>query len=410
MFVLAHMTKTALLFILLLFTIGANAQNAGNAMSVNNEVRDTAIKTDLIDIAKNLFHLKRPRTKPGDKKVFFSLLPIGGNVPGGGRALITSTSAGFYLGDRKTTYVSNVTFTPYWNLKSRFGLPLRSNLWLDNNEWVIQGDTRFLFYPQTTWGIGSGQEDQSVLVNYKYIRFYQTAMKRIKPYLYAGLGYNLDYFINVRASSPGLYEFTGYPVGTGTGENSFSSGLSLNLLYDTRNSSITPMPGSYLNVSLRENPGFLGSKTDWQSLYIDARKYIAFNTKPHQQNTLALWSYLWTGLSNNIPYLNLPSIGWDPFNKSGRGIDQNRYRGKGLFYVESEYRRDITNNGLFGFVVFANATSVTEQADNKFKKLHPAIGTGLRIKFNKTSNTNIAIDYGVSKGYSGFAINLGEAF
>jgi len=77
--------------------------------------------------------------------------------------------------------------------------------------------------------------------------------------------------------------------------------------------------------------------------------------------------------------------------------------------MESEYRRDITDNGLFGFVVFANATSVTEQ-DNKFKKLHPAIGTGLRIKFNKASNTNIAIDYGMSKGYKGFAINLGEAF
>lgn len=408
-----YMKKYTLLCILLFTTIVSNAQNASNAISANNEVRDTAKKKDLIDIAKTLFNIKsRPRTKPGEKKVFFSLLPIGANVPGGGRALITSTSAGFYLGERKLTNISNVTFTPYWNLKSRFGLPVRSNLWLNNNEWVIQGDTRFLFYPQNTWGIGSGQEDQNLLVNYKYIRFYQNALKRIKPYLYVGLGYNLDYFINVRTPNPaGLAAFTKYPIGTGVGENSFSSGISANMLYDTRNNSASDfMPGSYLNVVLRDNPGFLGSKTDWQSLYIDARKYISFRTKPHQQNTLALWSYLWTGLNNGTPYLNLPSIGWDPYNKSGRGIDQNRFRGKGLFYVESEYRRDITNDGLFGFVVFANATSVTEQEDNKFKKLHPAIGTGLRIKFNKASNTNIAIDYGVSKGYKGFAINLGEAF
>lgn len=409
------MIKNTLLLLLLLITVTAEAQNASNAISANNQVRDTAIKTDLIDVAKEIFHIKgRPRLKPGEKKVFFSLLPIGANVPGGGRALITSTSAGFYLGDRKSTYISNVTFTPYWNLKSRFGLPLRSNLWLDNNEWVVQGDTRFLYYPQSTWGIGSGQEENSVMTNYKYIRFYQSALKRIRPYLYAGLGYNLDYFINVRAPEPGLAKFTGYPIGTGDGENSFSSGLSLNLLYDTRNDAQnkfgTPMPGYYLNVVFRNNPRFLGSKTNWQSLYIDARKYIPLNTKPHQQNTLAFWSYLWTGLNDRTPYLNLPSIGWDPYNKSGRGVDQNRYRGKGLFYVESEYRRDITNNGLLGFVVFANATSVTEQQDNKFKKLHPAAGTGLRIKFNKTSNTNIAIDYGVSKGYSGFALNVGEAF
>jgi outer membrane protein assembly factor BamA len=276
---------------------------------------------------------------------------------------------------------------------------------------VVQGDTRFLYYPQYTWGVGSGDQHNNMLVTYKYIRFYQSALKRIEPYLYAGIGYNLDYFINVRTPAPGLTDFSNYTIGTGAGENSFSSGLSFNLLYDTRNTSINPtMPGCYLNVVIRDNPAFFGSKTNWQSVYIDARKYIAFNTKPHQQNTLTLWSYFWSGLNDNTPYLNLPSIGWDPYNKSGRGVDQNRYRGKGLFYMESEYRRDITNNGLFGFVVFANATSVTEQEDNKFKKLHPAVGTGLRIKFNKTSNTNIAIDYGISQGYSGFAINLGEAF
>lgn len=404
------MIRNTILFLLLLTTASVYAQNPGNAISANNQVRDTAVKKDLIDIAKTLFNIKRPRLKPGDKKVFFSLLPIGANVPGGGRALITSTSAGFYLGDRKTTNISNVTFTPYWNLKSRFGLPLRSNLWLEDNKWVIQGDTRFLVYPQFTWGLGSGNEKNSMLVNYKYVRFYQSALRRLKPYLYAGIGYNLDYFINVRTPDGGLKAFTGYPTGTGEGENSFSSGVSFNLLYDTRNNDINPLPGAYLNVVLRNNPKFLGSKTDWKSLYIDARKYIPLNTKPHQQNTLAIWTYLWTGLSNDIPYLNLPSIGWDPYNKSGRGVDQNRYRGKGLFYVETEYRRDITNDGLFGFVVFANATSVTEPEDNKFKKIHPAIGTGMRIKFNKTSNTNIGIDYGVSKGYSGFAVNLGEAF
>jgi len=405
------MLKNTLTLFLLFATASVYAQNASNAIPANNTVRDTAIKKDLIDVAKGLFNIKpRPKLKDGEKKIYFSLLPLGANVPGGGRALITSTNAGFYLGERNTTMKSNVTFTPYWNLKSRFGLPLRSNLFLEGNKWVIQGDTRFLFYPQYTWGLGSGNEKNNMLVNYKYVRFYQNALRRLKPYLYAGVGYNLDYFINVRTPEPGLKEFSGYDIGTAQGENSFSSGVSLNLLYDTRNSEINPLPGSYFNMVLRNNPKALGSKTNWKSLYIDARKYIPLNTKPHQQNTLAFWTYLWTGLSSNIPYLNLPSIGWDPNNRSGRGVDQNRYRGKGLFYLETEYRRDITNNGLFGFVVFANATSVTEPENNKFSKIHPAVGTGLRIKFNKASNTNIGVDYGFSKGYSGFAVNIGEAF
>lgn len=407
------MLKQSTLLILLFLTYHASAQNANNALKVNNEVRDTAIKTDLIDIAKSVFNIKKPTVSaPTDKKIRFSLLPIGGNVPGGGRALVTSTNAGFYLGDKKTTYASNVTFTPYWNFKSRFGLPLRSSIWLEDNSWNIAGDTRFLVYPQNTWGIGSGQEDQKLLVKYKYVRFYQSALKRIKPYFYAGMGYNLDYFINIKTDQQNLQEFTGYNMGTEEGNNSFSSGISLNLLYDTRNRSDSddnPIKQTYMNLVLRNNPVFLGSKTSWKSLYVDARRYIPLNKKPNQQNMIALWSYLWTGLTNDIPYLNLPSIGWDPYNKSGRGVDQNRYRGKGLIYTEAEYRRDITNNGLLGFVVFANATAVTEQ-NNRFKKIHPAAGTGLRVKFNKASNTNIAVDYGFSKGYSGFMIGLGEVF
>ena len=407
------MPKFFILTCLVLISLSVNAQNAVNAIKSNNQVRDTAIKRDLIDIGKTLFKITPNPTRPstGERKIFFSALPIGANVPGGGRALITSTSAGFYTGDRKTTNISNVTFTPYWNFKSRFGLPLRSNIWLKNNSWNIQGDTRLLVYPQYTWGLGRGNEENKLLVNYKYVRFYQSALKRIQPYMYVGLGYNLDYFINIRTSGDqGLKEFTGYPYGTTESKNEFSSGVSLNLLYDTRNNSINPMPGCYLNIILRNNPIYLGSKTNWQSLYIDARKYIPLNKKPHQQNVLALWTYAWTGLSGSIPYLNLPSIGWDPYNKSGRGTEQNRYRGKGLLYFEAEYRRDIVDNGLFGFVVFANATSVTEPEHNTFTSVHPSVGSGLRIKFNKSSNTNIAIDYGLSKGYHGFMINLGEAF
>jgi hypothetical protein len=143
---------------------------------------------------------------------------------------------------------------------------------------------------------------------------------------------------------------------------------------------------------------------------LDVRKYVPLNpSNKNQQNTLAFWSYLWTVFDSNAPYLDLPSVGWDPYNRSGEGLDQSRYRGKTLFYLQSEYRRDITGDGLLGFVVFANATSVSGSG-TLFKSWHPAAGTGLRIKFNKGSNTNIGIDYGFSKGYNAFILNLGETF
>jgi hypothetical protein len=153
----------------------------------------------------------------------------------------------------------------------------------------------------------------------------------------------------------------------------------------------------------------LGSDANWQSLYIDLRKFISL-TSSKEQNVLAFWTYYWRTFGTGIPYLSLPSIGWDPYQRSGRGIEQNRYRGKRLLYFETEYRRDISTNGLLGFVVFANINSASEPVTNNFNYWHPAAGAGLRIKMNKRTGTNIALDYGVSREYSRFTLGLGEAF
>ena len=125
---------------------------------------------------------------------------------------------------------------------------------------------------------------------------------------------------------------------------------------------------------------------------------------------LAIWSYFWTSLGNKTPYLDLPAIGQDPYQKSGRGIYPGHYTGQTLYYLEAEYRRDITNDGLLGFVVFSNVNAVTEPSTDRFSYLHPAVGTGLRVKFNKHSGTNITLDIATSKGRTAFYVGLGEAF
>ncbi|MEO8885548.1 MAG: BamA/TamA family outer membrane protein, partial [Mucilaginibacter sp.] len=313
------------------------AQDASNTIPQQTAIKDTSRQRDLIDIAKRLFKIdtQNPRI-PRDKKVYFSFLPVPGAEPGGtGRSLITSTTAGIYLGPKSTTNISSANFAPYWNLNERFGLPLRSSIWLKDNTWYIQGDMRLLVYPQYTWGLGDSHDyNDKTLAGDNYIRFYQSALKRITPYFFAGGGYNLDYHSNIKSEDAGidLQQFTGYAYGTSG--RSFSSGVNLSLLYDTRNNSINPLPGSYINIVYRVNPAFMGSSNTWNSLYVDVRKYVPLNpANKNQQNTLAFWSYLWTVFESNAPYLDLPSIGWDPYNRSGEGLDQSRYRGKSLFYA-----------------------------------------------------------------------------
>ena len=295
---------------------------------------DTTGQKDLIDIARSVFKFKHRKYHKEQKEIYFSILPLSTNVPGGSKALVTSTTAGFYLGPRRTTYISSVTFAPYLNLKGRYGLPIHSSIWLNNNTYNIQGDTRFLVYPQFTWGLGGGQtEADKILVNYDYIRFYQSLYKRVTPFFYAGFGYNMDYYININTNGPvGLTDFTGYKYGTQQGENSFSSGVSLNLLYDTRQNSINPIPGVFANLIYRHNTKVLGSDNNTQALYLDLRKYVSL-TQEGPKNQFAFWAYYWTTISSGTPYLSLPSIGNDPYQRSGRGIEQNGFVAKAWFIL-----------------------------------------------------------------------------
>jgi hypothetical protein len=398
-----------------LCSIGALAQNpTGTLVPPDKLVEDTTGLRDIIGIVLHLthIHMKKPPKAQG-RRVYYSIIPLGSSVPGGGEALITATNAAFELGNPKTTFLSNVTFSPSTNLKGEWNVPFHSNIWSPENRWNYGGDYRLTYFPQYTWGLGGHTAPSNKqLVRYTYVRFYQNALRRIgkKPFLFAGIGYNLDYHINIHPDidTVDLTKFTGYPFGTANHRNSFSSGLTLNLLYDTRNNALNPLPGWFYNIIARVNPKFLGSDDNWYSLYVDARKYISFD--PNTWNVLAFWSYLWTTLGSHSPYLDLPAITWDANQRSGRGFYPSRYAGYTLWDFEAEYRRSITRDQLLGFVVFANMNSVTEPRTNNFAYLHAAAGAGLRVKFNKHSGTNFGMDIAASKGYWALYFSLGEAF
>lgn len=411
------MTKSILAFAFILAPLLVMAQDADYLKyrtSAKYRPVDTIERKDIIDVIRSVVDVKPRKISPEEKqKVYFSIFPISTSGVNDHRMLVTSTTAGLYLGPPSTTYISTATFAPYFNFKGRYGLPIHTNIWLNGNSYNIQGDTRLLKYPQYTWGLGGGQAaSNKFLVDYVYLRFYQSALKRITPYFFAGIGYNLDYYMDIESDNghaQTLPEFTKYQFGTAPHKYSFSSGPSINLLYDTRNNLLNPLPGCYGNIIYRYSSTFLGSNDNWQSLYVDFRKYVSLSNS-ERKNMLAFWTYYWTSLSPGMPYLTLPSIGMDPYQRSGRGIQQNRYRGQSLIYFESEYRCDITENGLLGFVAFANINSASQLHNHHFKYWNPAGGTGLRIKFNKKSGTNIGFDYARSRDYKAYILSLGEAF
>jgi hypothetical protein len=407
-------------FILLLLFINAGAQENKNYIPVVNYNSNTSalppkdtIHHDLADVINKIWGKEiineDDTTLKRKGKVYLAFLPAAGYTLQTSFAATINANGAFYTDDPKKENLSVISIEPIYSIHKQFYVLAQSDIWSRENKYNFVGAYGIYKYPQNTYGLGGHTSlSNPDLINYDYVRLREAALRKIIPDFFAGIGYALDYHWNITE--------TGLPNGEpsdfdryGKTSSSTSSGITWNILYDTRRNPINPPKGYYINIVYRQNTTFLGSNQNWQSLLLDNRAY--FKLSKNSDNVLAIWSYDWLTLSGNPPYLDLPSTAWDAYANQGRGYIQSRFRGKNLLSMDVEYRFGITRDGLIGGVVFVNSQAVSNWPDNTINAIWPATGIGIRIKINKHSNTNLAVDYGVGLGGSnGFFINLGEVF
>jgi hypothetical protein len=364
------------------------------------------------DIADEIYQFlgKTAKLQQGahPKKINLSVVPaIGYSLTTGFAADIT-TNAAFYTSSTHAENLSEIVSSLAFDTKSQKFFTSKGEIWADHNNYKFVSDVRVMEYPIDTYGLGTNSTtNETNPIKYDYIRFYGTLYRKIITNFYAGAGYNLDYHFDITQAGNqdhSVSDFTKYGFST----HSTSSGINLDLLYDSRKNPINPLNGAYASLIYRQNMDFLGSTSTWHSWLLDLRKY--YKLSPASNNILAFWAMAAVS-STGTPYLDLPSTGMDMYNNSGRGYAQGRFRGKDMLYLDSEYRFGITPNGLLGGVLFVNGETLSGYPDNQFQKIAPAIGTGIRIKANKHSDSNICIDYGYGIDHShGFFVNLGEVF
>lgn len=381
-------------------------------ISHSQNVKDSLVQqTDVIDIGMKILGKNPASRTENDGEINTGLKisagPIIEYLKATGVAYGAAVNGAFLTDTSRQTNLSSVLLTVKYTQRKQFLLPLQSSIWLPGSKYYLLGDLRYMHYPQDTYGFGGRTLERDVYtVSHRYFRFYEVAYRKVFDNFYAGAGYKLDHhwnIVQIEIDPSFVTDFTKY----GYSPRSVSSGFSLNVLYDTRRNSINPVAGGfYANVEFRDNLSALGSDKQWSSLLIDIRKYFHL---PHNM-ILGLWSYNVITLRGNPPYLDLPATGGDTYNNTGRGYEQGRFLGKNMIDLEAELRFPITKNGLLGGVVFANAESLSEFSD-RFEVISFACGVGMRLKFNKLSNANVAIDYGMGKnGSSSFFGNLGEVF
>jgi hypothetical protein len=114
-----------------------------------------------------------------------------------------------------------------------------------------------------------------------------------------------------------------------------------------------------------------------------------------------------------LPYLDLPALGYDQRGRTGRGYTQGRYRGADMLYGEAEYRFPISKcSGVLGGVIFLNATTANrpDKGIKLFDYIAPGYGAGLRIMVDKNSRTNLQVDVGFGKRSTAFYLGAAETF
>lgn len=113
-------------------------------------------------------------------------VPIDANKSAG---LVVSFLTTFYLGDSKTTKMSQITFSPYFSFTKQYVFPVQSYIYTADNNWNFIGDYRYMIYPQDTYGLGRhNTEDKMSTLDYQQWRFYQFATRKVIGDFRMGLG------------------------------------------------------------------------------------------------------------------------------------------------------------------------------------------------------------------------------
>jgi hypothetical protein len=399
----------ALASLVVLFAAEVRAQTAADTAAAMPGIP----QRDIMDVVRSLIGLSvnpEPTLEPRPG-LSLTLLPSIGYNPAYGAFIGVSAAFAGWLGDPSTTTTSSGSAGASYSTTEQISVQFKSDFFTPGNGFDFKGDWRYLDTSQSTFGLGSLEPTQAEYpMDFVLYRFFETVYRKVpKTPFYIGFGYhysNYQEIVDQRADQGELTPYTVYQAGYP--RHTISSGLSANVLYESRDNTINATRGLYWNASVRGFPTALGSDDNWQALWSDLRVY------PHVpregRNVLAFWNYVWLTFGH-APYLDLPAIGWDTFGRGGRGYIQGRIRGRNQMYTEAEYRMALTRDGLWGMVGFGSLTATTGAAGSAFERVDPGGGVGVRVKFNKRTASNLTVDLSWGERQPGrFFFGMQEVF
>jgi outer membrane protein assembly factor BamA len=362
------------------------------------------------------------------KTDFFLLIPVIGAQPA------TGFSYGFvtqytFKGKKADDKYSSINLGATYTKKKQTLFNCKNSIMLSDNKIFLSGDWRFYIFSQANYGLGTDiippkhrQEDFDLdglkePMNYNYFKFHQTASWEVKNNYYVGAGVHLDWYTDINDENLDIAnrQFTNhynYSTKYRYKNNEYVvNGFSANFLYDSRDNQINSHSGMFVNINYRFNPALNNGQSVSNELFMEYRFFQPLS-KYNQQHVFSIWVMGQFVTVGNVPYLNLPSLGWDQRSRAGKGYVQGLFRGQKMVYFETEYRFPISCNHLISGTIFGNLSTASDQDRNihVFQYIQPAVGVGLRILIDKVTRTNLVLNYGWGRHSNAFYVNAGESF
>ena len=250
------------------------------------------------------------------------------------------------------------------------------------------------------YGIGQDSQEEDLTIHTytkEELRF--VLGRGFTPYFVIEAGYALKStrFSNVEEGKP----FTQTLEALG---EQFSPYASIVIRYDTSDSQIHPRRGFRIIFQSDVAGGYLGNKyASYYRASLDFRKYLVLFG---EKDVLAARFLVQQISGDKVPLYEMPVLGGGSTMDSMRGYSMSRFRDRGKFLVNVEYRFPIW--GRLGGNVFADAGCVWPKwSDIDLKKSAVDVGCGLRYYLK---NFLGRFDVGFSKEGMGVYFNFGHVF
>jgi hypothetical protein len=397
---------------------------------------DTACaQRDLTDVIRKAMH-KPPKVKSAKSSSLIAF-PIIGSNPATGFMVGLGGQYAFKMPE--SSMYSMVSGSLQATTKSQYLVIVKNNIYTKREKLFFTGDWRFQVFSQSTYGLGTNAPEGGLLdyqfglagvettddslaqpMKYDFLRFHQTMGFKIRKNMYLGVGVQLDGYGDINDQklrlNPGDTLITSHyayskKYGFST-DKYYSSALHAAFVIDKRDNMIRPYTGYFLSLSWRGSMTWLGSQKNANMVNTEWRSYHNLSRR-NPAHLIAFWLIGEFSPEGQFPYMTLPATSYDQRSRSGRGYTQGRFRGNNYTYGEAEYRFPISRcGGVWSGVAFVNATSANNPAQGLglFESIQPGYGLGLRIMLDKSTRTNLALDYGFGKRSSGFYLAVSETF